>query len=450
MEHIEEKVEGPVDPNQETVTAEAAAASDAGSNGVVAAAADEGKLQPDVVVGEVASNVALSARPEGSVEPGEVKAETVSVTSTAAPTADATAAGIEESGLITYRETSLLVDEADKKSAVPNVGDIDTFTVLSVERFDGGKGAPFRVVGTFRGYSAAVRVGELAGLKREVQQRRIGRLKQNDAFPVEVISFEYDADHNVTIEGSERLAAQRRAVEALQKKGKFTAIVREDVGENAFAVFVTIPGGYRARVKVQRLKDKTREERDKRISTFKKGDTMVLELVDVARHERHAVLNLDCREVRDQEPARTAAQPKAAESTPVEQRPARSNHESEREARDGSEGDRKPRHHRRGRDEHEAKDVAEQPARRAPTRAGVDMTVSPAVAALRARVAAMAKNARKADGSGRSPLANRTNHAKSAQTAANREARAHDQQSAMSGKGGGGGAGGGNKGGGKK
>jgi hypothetical protein len=189
------------------------------------------------------------------------------------------------------------------KGPVPNIEDVDTFTVTKVVRHGKGKREAFKLRGTIRGHKAEIHVKDLV--------TDIATIKDGDTVQAEVISFEYGENHDVTIACSEKLAVARATLEASRGK-PLDAVVRKDVGEHNGKpdahLFVTLPGGQGARVFVGHLKDRSREERDARLKTFKKGDPIKVTLDSFKRHPKFPVLNVECKEFN---PERMTPRPQA-------------------------------------------------------------------------------------------------------------------------------------------
>jgi len=143
-------------------------------------------------------------------------------------------------------------------------------------------------------YRAALHVSALAGHTREERDARMRAIKPGEILFVEVVQN----DGEVRV--SERLVQQRLEVALLMQETKVRARVLEDVKDGGQHVFVLTGSasdcyqlpcehdyGHKVRLHVSKLKDATRDARDARITTLKKGD--VLDVV-VTNYRRHATL----------------------------------------------------------------------------------------------------------------------------------------------------------------
>ena len=129
-----------------------------------------------------------------------------------------------------------------------------------------------------------------------LRDSRFGLFKAGDEIAVELLEKTSNG-----YRFSERLAAGRREISSLMEVTTLHAVLLDDANEDSEAVFVIINEKHKARLHASDLKDSTRDLRDARMKSFKKGDTLEVTIKSFARHPRFPAFQLSCQEVGKQE-----------------------------------------------------------------------------------------------------------------------------------------------------
>lgn len=144
--------------------------------------------------------------------------------------------------------------------------------------------------------AGTIHVSALAGETKTLRDSRFGLFKAGDEIAVELLEKTSNG-----YRFSERLAAGRRELNYLMERPTLHAVLLDDANEDTESVFVIVNEKHKARLHASDLKDSTRELRDARMKSFKKGDTLEVKIKSFVRHPKFPAFQVSCQEVGKQE-----------------------------------------------------------------------------------------------------------------------------------------------------